>query len=72
MKAVYIPRNRMEETGNALLKTAPVEVDMVVRVLLYPDSIWQFSLRVVMGFTYYSSESICAKIDDYHESEYNK
>jgi hypothetical protein len=29
-EAGYILKNRMEETVNALLKTAPVEVDMVV------------------------------------------
>jgi hypothetical protein len=29
-EAGYIVKNRMEETENGLLKTAPVEVDMVV------------------------------------------
>ena len=30
MKAGYIPRNTMEETGRALIKTAPVEANVIV------------------------------------------
>ena len=70
---VHILKNRMEETGSALLKTAPVAVDKVVAnswTEKYPralntDSIWQFSLGLLWASPTYLHSSDTFRNDDY-------